>query len=392
MWQAAKSGTAVTLEGMDKGTTMAGVGRWTCWTWTLAKEFVELLRSTPPPLPKQMNFELHWQQTLNDAFFASSIWPLDKGPTPLTPNPYFTHLLLVFWMYLSVSMQIVTIKNHFQWWKFSKHTVTPVAIYELRLGGSANGRTNTVLYVHNSGYLVHRGTSPTFCENKKPFPWLFTDDLQRISKSFEHGWTKQLLRIQINGLRPCFFHKLRFGRCRNETCCRLMLSIKAVVRRKPCLISILLTCSLEVDSLSVITAESFLVFRFQPWSHGLWWAFLCWKELVWTMKWRWSLASVWRVHWDVSIRMMNNARISTFDFPKIDFHLLRILSEAKSDFPNFQTSPNVSSVVIKCCDEEHRISSKASLAPKPCVANVYIQKCWKQSQLIGVLYIPHHHS
>lgn len=202
-------------------------------------------------------------------FFASSIWPLDKGRTPLPPTPYFT----VFWMYLSVSMQIVTIKNHFQWWQFSKHTVTPVAIYELCLGGSANGRTNTVLYVHNSGYLVHRGTSPTFCENKKPFPWLFTDDLQRISKSFEHGWTKQLLRIQINGLRPCFFHKLRFGRCRNETCCRLMLSIKAVVRRKPCLISILPTCSLEVDSLSVITAESFLVFRFQPWSHGLWWAF-----------------------------------------------------------------------------------------------------------------------
>lgn len=42
------------------------------------------------------------------------------------------------------------------------------------------------------------------------------------------------------------------------------------VRRKSCLISILPTCSLEAHSISVITAESFLVFRFQPWSHGLW--------------------------------------------------------------------------------------------------------------------------
>lgn len=235
--------------------------------------------------------------------------------------------------------------------------------------------------MYNSGYLVHRGTSQMFCENKKPFPWLFTDDLQRISERFECGWTEQLPRIQINGLKPCFFYKFCFGRCRNETCHRLMLSIKAVVRRKPCLISILPTCSLEFDSLSVIIAESFLVFRFQPWSHGLWWAFLSWKELVRTMKWRWSLASVCRVHWDVSIHMMNNAHISTFDFPSIGFHLLPVFSGAKSDFPNFQGSPNVSSVAIKYCDEEHRISSKARLAPNPYIANVCIQKSWKLCHL-----------
>lgn len=73
--------------------------------------------------------------------------------------------------------------------------------------------------------------------------------------------------------KPCFFHKLCFERYGNEACSKLMLPIKAVVRRKPCLISILLTCSLKVHSLSVIISESFLVFRFQPWSHGLWWVF-----------------------------------------------------------------------------------------------------------------------
>lgn len=54
------------------------------------------------------------------------------------------------------------------------------------------------------------------------------------------------------------FHKLCFGGCRNETRCRVMLSITSGVRKKSCLISILHTSSLEAYSLSVITAESFL--------------------------------------------------------------------------------------------------------------------------------------
>lgn len=82
-------------------------------------------------------------------------------------------------------MKIGNIKTHYQ--QFSKHTVMPAAIYERCLGGSVNGRTNTFLYVHNSGYLAHRGTSQMFCENKKPFPCLFTDDLQRISERFKRG-------------------------------------------------------------------------------------------------------------------------------------------------------------------------------------------------------------
>lgn len=154
----------------------------------------------------------------------------------------------------------------------------------LHLGGSANGRTNTCLYVHSSGSLARRGTSQTFCENKEPFPWLFTDDLQRISERFKHGWTEQLLRIQINGLKPCFFHKFCFGRWRNKICRRLTLSIGAVVRRKPCLISILPTCFLQIDSLSVIVVKSFLVFRFQLWSRGLWCVF--WAE--WSSCEQWS--------------------------------------------------------------------------------------------------------
>lgn len=85
-----------------------------------------------------------------------------------------------------------------------------------------------------------------------------------------------------------------------------------------------LPASLEVGSLSAIVTESFLVFRFQPWSRGLWWAFyfLSWKGTVWTMKWRLSLASVRSVRWGVSIHTMNNAHISTFDFPSIDFSSL----------------------------------------------------------------------
>lgn len=88
-----------------------------------------------------------------------------------------------------------------------------------------------------------------------------------------------------------------------------------------------------------------------------------------TTKLRLSLASVCHVHWDVSIHMMNNARISTFDFSSTDFHLL---SGAKTDFRNFQGSPDVSSVAIKSCNEEDRISSKTRLAQNPCVANIYI--------------------
>lgn len=158
-------------------------------------------------------------------------------------------------MVLSVSMKIGTIKKHFQ--QFSKHTVMPAAIYELCLGGSVNGRTNRFLYMHNSGYLAYRGTSQMFCENKKAlslavYRWLAKNKwevqawLNRAAAENSDKWFPAL-----------FFHKLCFGGCRNETRCRVMLSITSGVRGKSCLISILPTCSLESSSLSIITVETF---------------------------------------------------------------------------------------------------------------------------------------
>lgn len=181
--------------------------------------------------------------------------------------------------------------NHFQKWRFSEHTVTLLAFSHLMFGRFCKQKDNTFLYPRTSGCLVHRGTSQAFCENKKPFSWLFTDDLQRISKRFEHGWAEQLLRIQIHGCKPASFHWLCFEKCRNEACPKLMVSSEGTMKRKPFLISV--PRSLKADSLSVTISESFSVFGFQLWSRGLQCAFLSWKEVGWTMTWRWLLASVW---------------------------------------------------------------------------------------------------
>lgn len=68
------------------------------------------------------------------------------------------------------------------------------------------------------------------------------------------------------------------------------------------------------------------------------------------------------------------------DFCSVGFHFLCVFCRTKAGFPNFLGSQNASSIIIKNCVEEHRItgSSKARLAPNPCVVSVCIGKGWNK--------------
>lgn len=138
------------------------------------------------------------------------------------------------------------------------------------------------------------------------------------------------------------------------------------------------TCSLKADSLSVTISGSFSVFGFQLWSPGLQWTFSSWKEVAWTMTWRWLLASVCTgtyqsLQWIMYIPL-------PFDFCSIGFHFLHSLCKTKADFPNFLSSQTVSSIIIKNCAEEHRIfQSQAS--PKSLCCQCLQWEGLKQSHL-----------
>lgn len=125
--QAAKSGTTVTLA-VEKGAATCG----TCWTSTSARELVKM------PLQED-ELCITLTGNLRHIFlFASSIWQLYKG---LKKHPYFVDVLSVF-LNVPFCKYTVTIKKHFQQCQFSKHTATPVAIYEICC---------TFLDVHRSG-------------------------------------------------------------------------------------------------------------------------------------------------------------------------------------------------------------------------------------------------
>lgn len=267
--------------------------------------------------------------------------------------------------------------NHFQKWRFSEHTVTLLAFSHLMFGRFCKQKDNTFLYPRTSGCLVRRGTSQAFCENKKPFSWLFTDDLQRISERFEHGWAEQLLRIQIHGCKPASFHWLCFEKCRNEACPKLMVSSEGTMKRKPCLISV--PRSLKADSLCYHFWKLFSVWVPAVIS----WAAMCFFELEggWMNDDMKMIACICVVCTEMyqSLQWIMHVPLP-LDFCSVGFHFLCVFCRTKAGFPNFLGSQNASSIIIKNCVEEHRItgSSKARLAPNPCVVSVCIGKGWNK--------------
>lgn len=189
--------------------------------------------------------QLVWTTIQDRTDLRSSLANLNGGTAWAAPTSRWTWITVTEKQYQAFMQRTQThnlfyrspITNHFQKWQLSRHAVTLVAFSHWCLGGSASRRI-TGFCTRSLGCLVRRGTSQAFRENKKPFSWLFTDDLQRISERFEHRWAEQLPRIQIPGCKPCSFHQLCFEKCRTEACPKLELSIKGTVKGKPCLISI----------------------------------------------------------------------------------------------------------------------------------------------------------